>query len=81
MDEHPFAVGFDFFDGAAGDGRVDFDAFEFGEDGFEGGDGLIGERAVERARGAEDCVAFRHGGREEVDSRQLKVERGKERKR
>jgi hypothetical protein len=63
MDEHPFAVGFDFFDGAAGDGRVDFDAFEFGEDGFEGGDGLVCERAVERAGGAEDCVAFRHGGR------------------
>ena len=60
MDEEPFAVGFDFFDGAAGDGRVDFDAFEFGEDGFEGGDGLVGERAVERACGAEDCVAFRH---------------------
>ena len=60
MDEQPFAVGFDFFDGAAGDGRVDFDAFEFGEDGFEGGDGLVGERAVERAGGAEDCVAFRH---------------------
>jgi hypothetical protein len=73
MDEEPFSVGFDFFDGAAGDGRVDFDAFEFGEDGFERGDGLIGERAMERAGGAEDCVAFRHG--ERVDSRQLKVER------
>jgi hypothetical protein len=34
---------------------------------------LIGERAMERAGGAEDCVAFRHG--ERVDSRQLKVER------
>ena len=46
VDEHPFAVGFHFFDGAAGDGSVDFNALEFGEDGFEGGDGLVGERAV-----------------------------------
>ena len=73
MDEEPLAVGFDFFDGAAGDGCVDVDAFEFWEDGFEGGDGLVGERALERACGAEDCVAFRH--RTRVDSRQLKVER------
>ena len=35
-------LGFDFFDGAVGDGGVDFYAFEFGEDGFEGGDGLVG---------------------------------------
>ena len=74
VDEEPFAVGFDFFDRATGDWRVDFDAFEFGEYRFEGGDGLVGERAVERACGAEDCVAFRHG---EVESRQLKVEREK----
>lgn len=68
MDEEPLAVGFDFFDGAAGDGSVDFDSFEFGEDGFEGSDALVGERAVERAGGTEDCVAFRHGKKSTVDS-------------
>ena len=73
MDEEPFAVGFDFLDGAAGDGRVEFDAFEFWEDGFKGGDGLVGERAVERACGAENCVAFRHG---RVDRRKLEVASG-----
>ena len=60
INEDPFAVGFDFFDSATGDGSVYFDAFEFGKDAFEGGDGLVGERAMERACGTKDCVAFGH---------------------
>ena len=60
MDEEPFAAGFDFFDGAPGDTGIDFDAGEMREDGFEVGDGLTSEGAMQCSRGAEDGIAFGH---------------------
>ena len=55
------AAGLDRFDGAAGDRRVVVDARERRVDGLEARHDLPGERAMQRARGAEDRVAFRHG--------------------
>ncbi len=60
INEGPFADGFYFFDSATSDGRVYFDAFEFGKNAFEAGDGLAGEGAMESARGTKNCVAFGH---------------------
>ena len=50
----------DRFDGAPDDGVVVGDAVEGGKDRLEPRDGVPAERALQRARGAEDRVAFRH---------------------